>query len=82
MDAGGLCCLFRLLIRRAIFAGCVALGCLLFDEFVVDVLRCGVINGRLRFGAGVQRGAPAAVGEGDDVAAVLGFDGRLIDFVG
>ena len=81
-DARGLARLVGLPVRRAIFAGGVALGGLFPDEFVVDGLGLFVGDRRLGVGAGVQRAATAAVREVDDMAAVLRFDARLIDFVG
>ena len=59
----------------------VTFGELGFDELVEDAFgffECDRAGG---FDPGVEGVASSAIGEGDDVAVVLGFDGGVIDFV-
>ena len=79
VDAAGLA--VTVLVRAAVLAGCVTFTGLLPDEFVIDGLCRVIIDRGGCFGAGLQCGTPATIGKGDDVPAVLGLDGCLVDFI-
>jgi len=71
----------------AIWIGCglhrgevVALGELGLHELVEDAFGFFLGDRAGGFGSGVQCAAAPAVGEGDDVAVVLRFDGGVVDF--
>ena len=80
-DARGLLLPVGVLVGRSVLTGRVALGGLLRDELVVDFLRLFVGHGGGCFNAGLQRGAAATVGLGDDQSVDLGFDSGLVDLV-
>ena len=80
-DAGESVFRFRSLIGRACFPGRVTFAQLRFHELVKDAFGIVIFDGHVGLGAGVQGGAPAAVGIVDDEAFARRFDGAVIDFV-
>ena len=76
-----LVCFLTVLERGAIFTRRIALGRFLLDEFVVDRPCALQVDRRLRFGSRLHGCPTSAVGEVDDVAAILLLNARLIDFI-
>ena len=70
------------LIRRAVLAGRVALGGLLFDELVEDAPGIWIIDWHVGLRPGVEGRASASVGDVHDEAFARRFDAALIHFVG
>lgn len=73
--------LISLLVRRAVLAFRAAFGLLFVDQFRENLRRLVKIDWNGRLGSGVQcRGSPAK-SKIDDELVVLGFNGRLVNFV-
>ena len=80
-DAGSTVFFSRVLVRRTILTGRVAFRRFFLDEPIHDSFTLFVADWCLRFSSALQRRTATTKREVNDLAAVLLFNARLINFV-